>query len=164
MDGMVNVIKRRCSHGGCSKQPSFGVEGSKMAEYCSQHALSSMVNIRRQREPYRSSGQHPAEYVCTIKMEIESGAVKDSRGDIRSQEICTDNDVELITSFIGKKRKVVDSVDRESAPRASGHSCPKLSGQTNVTSAAEDIATPTIGREYSDTQDPAVKTDVLISL
>ena len=42
---MVNVRSKRCSHGSCAKAPSFGVEGSKTAAYCKQHAEKGMVNV-----------------------------------------------------------------------------------------------------------------------
>lgn len=34
MGALVNVTSRRFDNDGCSKQPSFGVEGSKAASYC----------------------------------------------------------------------------------------------------------------------------------
>ncbi|CAN0588106.1 unnamed protein product, partial [Ectocarpus sp. 12 AP-2014] len=35
--GMVDVITKRCAHPGCPKQPSFGVPGTRKAEYCAKH-------------------------------------------------------------------------------------------------------------------------------
>ena len=42
---MVNVVSRRCIAQGCSKQPKYGLAGSKKGEYCAEHALKGMVNI-----------------------------------------------------------------------------------------------------------------------
>ena len=39
LDGMVNVKGKMCRTEGCGTQPSFGVAGTKTAEYCKQHAL-----------------------------------------------------------------------------------------------------------------------------
>ncbi|CAN0008436.1 unnamed protein product, partial [Pylaiella littoralis] len=30
--------KRRCSHPGCSRRPTYGAAGSRKREFCSQHA------------------------------------------------------------------------------------------------------------------------------
>ncbi|CAM9586530.1 unnamed protein product [Ectocarpus sp. 4 AP-2014] len=42
-------LARKCGHPGCMKQPSFGTDGSKKAEFCSQHAKQGMVNLRSRR-------------------------------------------------------------------------------------------------------------------
>lgn len=42
---MLDVVRKRCSHGGCAKTPSFGVDGSKRADFCSQHAKEGVVNV-----------------------------------------------------------------------------------------------------------------------
>ncbi|CAM9912695.1 unnamed protein product, partial [Ascophyllum nodosum] len=42
---MVNVKNRKCRTEGCGMQPSFGLGGTKTAEYCAQHALDGMVNV-----------------------------------------------------------------------------------------------------------------------
>ena len=31
---------------GCSKERSFGVEGTRTAEYCAQHVLDEMMNVK----------------------------------------------------------------------------------------------------------------------
>ena len=44
---MVDVKKKRCAHRGCAKQPPHGLDdGSKKAEYCSQHAKDGVVNVK----------------------------------------------------------------------------------------------------------------------
>ena len=43
--GWSTSVSKRCVHEGCSKHPSFGVSGTKKAEYCAQHAPHGMVNI-----------------------------------------------------------------------------------------------------------------------
>ncbi|CAN0352442.1 unnamed protein product [Scytosiphon promiscuus] len=40
---------RRCSHGGCTKQPSFKAEGSTTAAYCKAHADVGMVKVLSKR-------------------------------------------------------------------------------------------------------------------
>ena len=41
----MNVISKRCGHPGCTKQPLYGVEVSKKAEFCAGHKKEGMVNI-----------------------------------------------------------------------------------------------------------------------
>ncbi|CAM9980720.1 unnamed protein product [Sphacelaria rigidula] len=41
---------RECSHEGCSKGPWYGVAGSRIAEYCAQHADEGMICVRPLRE------------------------------------------------------------------------------------------------------------------
>lgn len=42
---MINVISKRCDFQGCSKHPSYGVAGSKKAEFCVAHAQEGMVDV-----------------------------------------------------------------------------------------------------------------------
>ncbi|CAM9755844.1 unnamed protein product [Sphacelaria rigidula] len=43
--GMVNVGSKTCGEEGCSKLPSFGMAGSRKAEYCATHARTGMVYV-----------------------------------------------------------------------------------------------------------------------
>ena len=44
---MVDVITKKCAApGGCPKQPSFGVAGSRKAEYCAKHSAPGMICLR----------------------------------------------------------------------------------------------------------------------
>lgn len=44
---MVDVITKKCAApGGCPKQPSFGVAGSRKAEYCARHSSPGMICLR----------------------------------------------------------------------------------------------------------------------
>ena len=40
---------RSCAYRGCPKQPSYGMEDTKAAEFCSQHAVEGMVDVKRKR-------------------------------------------------------------------------------------------------------------------
>ncbi|CAN0181085.1 unnamed protein product [Ascophyllum nodosum] len=42
---MADVKSRKCRVEGCGKVPSFGVAGTKMAQYCAQHAPGEMENV-----------------------------------------------------------------------------------------------------------------------
>ncbi|CAM9859658.1 unnamed protein product [Ascophyllum nodosum] len=42
---MVDIYSKKCRSEGCGKQPSFGVAGTKTAEYCAQHSPDGMVNV-----------------------------------------------------------------------------------------------------------------------
>lgn len=41
--------KKRCAHPGCTKQPKYGVAGSKKREYCAPHAKGGMVDVYNKR-------------------------------------------------------------------------------------------------------------------
>lgn len=43
------IMPSRCSHGGCTTGPSYGLAGTKKAKYCSKHAKEGMVNVRDKR-------------------------------------------------------------------------------------------------------------------
>ena len=49
LDGMVNVVSKRCLHPECDKQPSYGYEGSsaplKGRKFCASHKLEGMVDV-----------------------------------------------------------------------------------------------------------------------
>ena len=42
----VNVESRKCRTEDCGKRPSFGVTGTKTAEYCAQHVPDGMVDVK----------------------------------------------------------------------------------------------------------------------
>ena len=46
---MVGLGSKRCLHHGCTKQPSFGVDGSKRVEFCFEHKRDGMVDLRSKR-------------------------------------------------------------------------------------------------------------------
>eukprot|EP00752_Nemacystus_decipiens_P014254 g12676.t1 len=58
-DGMVNVIGKRCTHHGCTKQPSYGKAGGK-AECCHDHAEDGMVNMKGKRCSHHGCTKHPS--------------------------------------------------------------------------------------------------------
>lgn len=49
VEGMVNVVSKRCKAENCRKQPTYGVEGTKVAQYCAQHKVEGLVNVRARR-------------------------------------------------------------------------------------------------------------------
>ncbi|CAN0479052.1 unnamed protein product, partial [Ascophyllum nodosum] len=54
---MVDVKSRECKTQGCCKWPNFGVAGSRMTEYCTQHAPNGMVNLFRMKCRFGSCGK-----------------------------------------------------------------------------------------------------------
>lgn len=54
MDGMVNVLYKRCGHPGCTTRPSNGVRG-ETPEFCLQHAEQGIV-VSRTGRPANSEG------------------------------------------------------------------------------------------------------------
>ena len=57
-DGMINVVSKSCAHNSCTKRPSYGVAGSRKAEYCSQHASDGMIDVVRKRCAHNSCTKH----------------------------------------------------------------------------------------------------------
>ncbi|CAM9749683.1 unnamed protein product [Sphacelaria rigidula] len=57
---MVNVMHKKCGYEGCSTHPSYGVAGSKRAEFCSKHARAEMVNVVQQKCGYEGCSTRPS--------------------------------------------------------------------------------------------------------
>ncbi len=57
---MVNVVSKRCEHPGCSKQPTFNVEGEKNARFCKEHALPTMVDISHKKCEHPGCSTRPS--------------------------------------------------------------------------------------------------------
>jgi hypothetical protein len=49
IDGMVDVINKRCVHPECTKQPSFNTPDQKTGLFCKDHATDGMVNVKNKR-------------------------------------------------------------------------------------------------------------------
>ena len=83
-DGMVNVKSRKCKTQGCVKASSFGVAGTKTAEYCEQYAPDEMVDIKSRKCRTQGCGKGPsfgvagtttAEY-CAQRAKLQFGVEK----------------------------------------------------------------------------------------
>lgn len=48
---MVDVISKKCNFEGCTKHPSFGVEGTRNREYCAKHAPEGMIILGKAGRP-----------------------------------------------------------------------------------------------------------------
>lgn len=48
---MVDVISKKCNSPGCTKHPSFGVEGTRNREYCAKHAPEGMIILGKAGRP-----------------------------------------------------------------------------------------------------------------
>ena len=57
---MVNVKSRKCRTEGCGRGPSYGVAGTKTAEYCAQHAPDGMVNVCNKKCRTEGCGKKPS--------------------------------------------------------------------------------------------------------
>lgn len=42
---MIDVRNRRCEYAGCTKRPTYGVEGQKVARFCKAHREAHMVDV-----------------------------------------------------------------------------------------------------------------------
>ena len=49
LDGMIDVVSKRCAEPGCDTRPSYNKPGEKAGLYCSTHALDGMVDVVHQR-------------------------------------------------------------------------------------------------------------------
>lgn len=59
-DSMVSVCSKLCANGSCGMEPSFGVDGSKVAVYCRQHSGDGLVNVRRKHCAYGGCSKAPS--------------------------------------------------------------------------------------------------------
>lgn len=48
-DGMVNVVSKQCEDANCQRQPTFGMPGTKIANFCAKHKEEGMINVRVKR-------------------------------------------------------------------------------------------------------------------
>ncbi|CAN0478399.1 unnamed protein product [Ascophyllum nodosum] len=64
---MVDVYRKKCGTESCSKRPSFGVAGTKTAEYCAQHAPHGMVDVYNKKCKAESCSKRPSFGVAGTK-------------------------------------------------------------------------------------------------
>ncbi|CAN0225444.1 unnamed protein product, partial [Ascophyllum nodosum] len=64
---MVNVKARMCRTKYCSKQPSFGVSGTKTAKFCAKHEPDGMVNVCSRKFRTEGCRKHPSFGVARTK-------------------------------------------------------------------------------------------------
>ena len=65
---MVDVKSGMCRTESCGNAPSFGVTGTKTAEYCAQHAQAGMVHFRSRKCISESCGKEPSFGVGNSRM------------------------------------------------------------------------------------------------
>ena len=86
---MNNMVRKRCLYGSCSKRPSFGVSGTKKAEYCAQHAPHGLVDIVNKRCAHEGCSKRPSFGVLgTKKAEYCAQHAPHGLVDISLQEVC----------------------------------------------------------------------------
>ncbi|CAN0057130.1 unnamed protein product, partial [Pylaiella littoralis] len=84
---MVNVRSRKCAHRGCTKEPRFGVAGTKTAEFCSGHAKDGMVNVCHKKCTHRGCPKQPKFGVAGTKTaEFCSGHAEGGMVNVRSRK------------------------------------------------------------------------------
>ena len=49
LEGMIDVISKRCIHEDCNTQPVYNYTNEKKALYCSNHSLEGMIDIKNKR-------------------------------------------------------------------------------------------------------------------
>ncbi|CAN0032110.1 unnamed protein product [Pylaiella littoralis] len=86
---MVDVLRKKCTHRGCTKRTYFGAAGSKVAEFCSGHAKDGMVDVLRKKCTHHGCTTVPSYgAVGSTVAEFCSGHAKDEMVDVRSKK-CT---------------------------------------------------------------------------
>ena len=65
---MGDVCSRKCRNEGCSKIPSFGVPGTKSAEYGKQNAPDGMINLCSKKGRAKGCGKQPSFGVVHTRM------------------------------------------------------------------------------------------------
>ena len=88
MDGMANVISKRCPHPNCSKAPSYGTAGSKKAEICAEHPWGGMVNQRSQQEMWPPPMLNPPAY---------------GKAGSNKEEVCTKHALDRMVNVVNKR-------------------------------------------------------------
>eukprot|EP00752_Nemacystus_decipiens_P005692 g5152.t1 len=72
-EGHVDVITKKCAApGGCHKQPSFGMPGSRKAEFCAKHASHDMICLR--------TSKAKREFAAGKRRADDGGEIDDSDG------------------------------------------------------------------------------------
>ena len=88
---MVNVHSMECRTEGCGKHASFGVTGTKTAQYCAQYALDGMVNVRSINCRTQGCGKRSLFGVAGTKMaEYCAQHAMDGMVDVRSRKCRTE--------------------------------------------------------------------------
>ena len=67
---MVNATAKRCEHQGCKTRPAYGVEGTKKAELCAQHAKPGMVDVVSKRCGHPGCTKQPSYGLKGSKAEL----------------------------------------------------------------------------------------------
>ena len=76
----------KCHHAGCAKYAVYGVEGTKKAELCSQHAREGMVNVRSKRCGHQGCNKIPSYGMeGTRKAELCSQHAREGMVDVKSK-------------------------------------------------------------------------------
>ena len=146
----LNVKNIICSTKGCDKIAAFGVEGTKTAEYCRQHALGGLVNVKNiicstkgcgKRPSFGVAGTKTAEYCRqhaldgmvnvhrNVRIE-DSGMISAFKvGDTKTDEHCAQRN--RTRYFIkGCRRRWIDP--NLSGKETNGAACPSGSKQKTV--------------------------------
>ena len=64
---MVDIMSRKCRTESCGKMPSFGVAGTKTAEYCVQHAPDGMIDVMIRQCRVEGCGKYPSSGVASAE-------------------------------------------------------------------------------------------------
>ena len=104
-DGMVDVRNKRCAHGGCTKQPSFGKAGSK-AEYCRDHAEDWMVDVASKRCLHSGCTKWPSYGMAGSKAEYCRDHAKHGMANVKYKRYAHRRCRTFATTVVGDGRKL----------------------------------------------------------
>ncbi len=95
----LNEMPAECSHAGCTKVPSYGVDGTNKMEFCSQHKRDGMVDLRHKRCGHHGCSKQPSYGVeGTNKKEFCSQHKRDGMVDLKSKR-CGHDGCSKVPSF-----------------------------------------------------------------
>lgn len=80
----MDIVNKRIGHTECSKQPSYGIDVSGKAEFCSGHAKDGMLDVATKRCSHIGCNKRPSIGVeGSGRTEFCSGHAKDDMIDLR---------------------------------------------------------------------------------
>jgi len=134
-DGMVDVKKkRRCAHEGCGKQSPYGIDGTKLAEFCSEHKAGGMVDLISKR-----CGHHASNGCLIIIMASMAATTTTQQQDgvlLRTQE---GRDGERCCQEVRPPRVLNDSIVRRGWQQKEGVLLAPLRSSAGVSAKARRV-------------------------
>ncbi|CAN0454440.1 unnamed protein product [Pylaiella littoralis] len=146
-----------CAHRGCTKRPSYGVAGTKTAEFCSGHAKDGMVRVSDSRNPCSVRGRSGGARGCGGAEMDGCTARRSGAGENKRRRSLVDTRQAEPSSESSSRSSRADSKRSRQATVNTPVTPP-----TSIGGTAEDEthAAPDANISVSEPDDAAVKTEV----